>query len=161
MRYERRGLVVDSARRPGDVTAREPGGGGLIVVDVTCSYTGTPTGLPRACGRPGGAALEAEAAKLRAAPELADPTATFVPFAVDDYGFVAPHGQAFLRTLAARAVARGVEHFTEGQAKAAAARLLHRWRSRLSAALHGAVAQVICVRADRALRAADPEDGWV
>ena len=133
IRYERRGLVAGSQRRPGDVSARE------------------------AAQTAGAAALSAEAAKVRNAPCLG-PGVRSVPFAVDGLGYVAPAAQSLRNALASRAVRTGGLAAGEGDETAAKGRVLTAWRRRLSAAVHGSIARVVLRRTSRARHLGAPAD---
>ena len=82
-------------------------------------------------------------------PTFADPARNlFVPFAVDDWGRLAPKASDLLSKLADHAA----EHSAgpgESDVKEIAAHKLHKWRQYISVAIHGTAAQVACERKGR------------
>ena len=73
-----------------------------------------------------------------------------MPFAVDDWGRMAPLAYKLLGTLSEH----GGEHSAGlGDGKQVAALLLHRWRQYISVAIHATTAQVACDRIGHAMRA--------
>ena len=153
IRREEKHLAAGSDRRPGDITSCTlAGNGGRLLVDAVVNYVSSHTGLLLACKSGGAAALKSEEKKLRNLPPLVDPSSSFVPFAVDDWGRMAPLAIKLLSTLSEH----GGEHsagLSDGDEKQVAAHLLHRWRQYISVAIHGTTAQVACARISRSMRA--------
>jgi hypothetical protein len=123
-------------------------------VDATVVYTAAHTGFTLASAQGGKAALDAEQDKLENAPTLSDPTHSFIPFAVDDWGRLAPMASGLLSKLA-KHVGEHSSGPGDGDGKQVASHLLHKWRQYISVAIHGTSAQVACDRKASSRRARD------